>query len=139
MSDAKSLTGRCYCGAVSYAAGGDPVFKAQCHCRPCQFFSGGGPNYFMLMPEDQFEWTGEAPAAFAHPEVENPRTRRFCPTCGTHMTTHLPGRDQVVVKVGTLDNPERYGKPMAAIFAEEKQPFHLFPEDVPVFDKLPPQ
>lgn len=139
MSDDTPLTGRCYCGSVSYAAGGAPVFKAQCHCRPCQFFSGGGPNYFMLMPEDRFEWTGATPAEFAHPDIENARLRRFCPTCGTHLTTHLEGRGLVVVKVGTLDDPTRFGTPAAAIHAAEKQPFHLFPEGAPVFDKLPPQ
>ncbi len=139
MSDAQPLTGHCYCGAVSYAMGGDPVFKAQCHCRPCQFFSGGGPNYFMAMPKDAFEWTGTEPAAFAHPDVEGARTRRFCATCGTHITTEIPGRDYFVFKVGTLDDPTAYGGPEFAIFADDKQPFHLFPEGIPVFDKIPSQ
>jgi len=139
MSKTEPLTGQCYCGAVKYAAGGEPAFKAQCHCRPCQYISGGGPNYFMLMPEDQFEWTGAQAAAFSHPDVENARTRRFCAACGTHLTTELAGRGLVVVKVGTLDDPTLYGGPAAAIHAAEKQPFHLFPEGTPVFDKLPPQ
>ncbi len=139
MSDSKSRTGRCYCGAVSYAASGDPVFQAQCHCKPCQFFSGGGPNYFMAMPRNGFEWTGVDPAAFAHPDVEGARTRRFCPTCGTHLITELPGRDYIVIKVGTLDDPADYDGPAFAIFAEEKQSYHLFPEGIPVFDKLPPR
>ena len=27
------LEGRCYCGAVRYVAEGEPVLRAQCHCR----------------------------------------------------------------------------------------------------------
>ena len=37
-----AITGRCYCGAVRYEADGPPAFKGQCHCRECQYISGGG-------------------------------------------------------------------------------------------------
>jgi hypothetical protein len=133
------LTGGCYCGAVRYEITGKPVFKAQCHCRECQYFSGGGPNYFMLMPEDGLTWTRGTPQTFAHADLDRPVTRTFCGTCGTHITTHPQGQDTFVLKVGTLDDPSLFGAPRAAIYACDTPPFHLFPEDIPVFDKLPPQ
>lgn len=133
------LTGRCYCGALTYEATGKPAFKAQCHCRECQYLSGGGPNYFMLMPEDGFSYTTGIPASFTRSDLETPVTREFCPTCGTHILTRRPQNPgMVVLKIGTLDDPGAgFGAPKAAIFTCDAQPFHHIPGGLPAFDKLP--
>ncbi len=133
------MKGRCYCGEVHYEVTGKPVFKAQCHCRECQYISGGGPNFFMTVPNDGFAITQGSPKSFTRSDIENPRTRQFCGNCGTHLTTLLPGRDLTVVKVGTLDDPAgEYRGPRAAIFMKDTQPFHVVAEGLPCFDELPP-
>lgn len=136
-----TMTGGCYCGAVRYEAGGDPVVKAQCHCRECQYISGGGPNYFMLMPKDGFHYTQGEPAQFSRSDLEVAVTREFCPTCGTHLLTRLPApRQEVVIKIGTLDDPvANYGGPKIAIYCCDKQPYHLVPDGLPEFERLPPR
>ena len=135
---AQPITGRCYCGAIGYEAHGTPVFKGQCHCRECQYITGGGPNYFMMMPKQGFAFTRGTPRGFTRPDLERAVTREFCPDCGTHMVTRLPWRDHVVVKIGTLDDPaSAYGAPDAAIFCCDRQPFHLIPEGLPAFERLP--
>ncbi|NNE54284.1 MAG: GFA family protein [Sulfitobacter sp.] len=139
MSDNPTFTGHCYCGALAYSATGKPTFKAQCHCRECQYFSGGGPNYFMMMPKAGFEWTRGSPAQFTRSDLEGAVTRDFCATCGTHILTELPHRDQLVLKVGTLEEPAQYGGPKAAIHHADAQPFHVIAKDLPVFDRLPPR
>jgi hypothetical protein len=138
MANPQTLTGRCYCGALTYEAAGAPVFKAQCHCRECQYFSGGAPNYFMMMPLDGFSWTKGTSATFARKDLERAVTRHFCATCGTHIMTRVPGRDYVVLKVGTLDDPARFKAPNAAIFTIDQQPFHLIPDGLPAFERIPP-
>jgi hypothetical protein len=130
------LEGGCYCGAVRYVAEGDPMLKAQCHCRECQYITGGAPNMFMLMPPDGFKYTKGAPKRFARSDLEKPVTREFCAECGTHMVTR-PQRPVVVIKVGSLDDPALFGSPKMAIYTCDKQPFHHIPDGLPAFEKLP--
>ena len=133
------LEGGCYCGEVRYVAEGTPMLKAQCHCRACQHISGGAPNMFMLMPPDGFRYTKGKPKQFKRKDLENAVTREFCAECGTHMVTLRPGLPAVVLKVGTLDDPGLFGEPKMAIFTEDRQVFHYIPEEMPVFEKLPPR
>lgn len=132
------LEGGCYCGALRYVAEGDPVLKAQCHCRECQYITGGGPNYFLLMPAAGFRYTRGAPKTFARADLANPVTREFCETCGTHLVTRRPGLAPVILKVGTLDDPSLFGGPRMAIFTIDQQPFHEIPAGLPAFERLPP-
>jgi len=134
-----AMTGRCYCGEVRYEADGKDVLFAQCHCRECQYISGGGPNFFALMSTDQFRYTQGTAKQFARSDLDNPRTRDFCPTCGTHLLTRLPGGERLVIKVGTLDDPAQLGTPQMAIFTLDMQPFHVIAEGVPCFERRPPQ
>jgi hypothetical protein len=130
------VEGGCYCGAVRYVAEGDAMMKAQCHCRECQYISGGGPNLFVAMPADGFSYTKGSPKQFSRKDLERPVTREFCAECGTHLVTLMPGRPMTVLKVGTFDDPS-LGQPQLAIYTIDKQVFHQIPEGMPAFERLP--
>jgi hypothetical protein len=132
------IEGGCYCGAVRYQAKGDPLFKGQCHCRECQYISGGHPNVVMGMPGSGFSYVKGKPKGFTRTDLPTPATREFCAECGTHMVTTspaLPGA--VLLKVGTFDDPKVFGAPQMLIFTIDKQPFHHLPEGVPAFERTP--
>ena len=131
------LEGGCYCGKLRYVAEGEPMLKAQCHCRACQYISGGAPNMFLLMPPDGFSYSKGTPNTFARSDLENPVTREFCGACGTHLTTRRPGLAAVILKVGTLDDPGLFGTPQMAIYTIDKQAFHIIPDNLPAFERLP--
>ena len=132
------LEGGCYCGGLRYAATGDPLFKGQCHCRECQYVSGGHPNVVMGMPESGFTWVKGAPKQFRRRDLANPVTREFCGECGTHLLTRAPALPgAVLLKVGTLDDPSVFGMPQMAIFTAEKQSFHQIPPGVMSFERAP--
>jgi hypothetical protein len=129
--------GGCYCGEVRYVAEGEPRLEAQCHCRECQYISGGAPNMFMLMPPDGFRYAKGQPKQFSRSDLEQPVTREFCGNCGTHLTTRRPGLPAVILKVGTLDDPSLFKGPRMAIYTVDKQPFHVIPEGLPAYERLP--
>ncbi|MBF9030879.1 hypothetical protein HKCCE3408_10790 [Rhodobacterales bacterium HKCCE3408] len=135
---AETHEGGCYCGAIRFRITGAPQMKGQCFCRPCQYIAGGGPNYFMVYAPEAFEYTQGTPSSFTRSDLKNPRTREFCPTCGTPLVTIRPGGAAIVVKAGTLDDPAGvYGGPAVAIHCASIQPFHLIAEGVPRYEGLP--
>jgi hypothetical protein len=133
-----ALEGGCYCGAVRYKADGDPAFKGQCHCRECQYLSGGMPNVVIGMQEGGFAYTKGSAKKFRRADLDNPVTREFCAECGTHVLTRAPGMaGMVMLKVGTLDDPSVFGGPQMVIYTIDKQSFHHVPEGVPAFERVP--
>lgn len=130
------LEGGCYCGNVRFVSEGEPVMNGLCHCRECQYISGGGANTFFLMPADGLQYTKGTPKQFKRADLERAVTREFCANCGTHMITRPVGFPFVVVKVGTLDDPTVF-TPSMAIYTVDKQPFHVIPEGMPAFERLP--
>ncbi len=132
------IEGKCYCGSLRFSAEGDALFKGQCHCRECQYVSGGHPNVVIGMPEPGFEYTSGEPKVFKRKDLDNPVGREFCAECGTHILTrapNLPGA--VLIKVGTLDDQSVFGKAEMAIFTIDKQTYHTIPEGAACFERTP--
>jgi len=132
------FTGGCYCGKVRYEAEGEPVLRGLCHCRECQYISGGAANVALGMPVSGFHYTKGEPKIFERADLEQPVKRQFCPDCGTSLASLPPAlADIIVLKVGTLDDPASYGTPDIAMYCIEKQDFHYLPENMPQFDRFP--
>ena len=130
-------TGRCYCGEIQYEATQEPQAALQCHCRECQYITGGYPNAIVVFAQESFRFTKGEPKEFARSDLERPVTRFFCGSCGTAIGTRSPARPgSMIIKVGTLDDPSEF-KPQAAIFTIDKQPFHDIPDGVPSFERRP--
>ena len=130
--------GGCYCGAVRYEIDGDPIFQAQCHCRECQYYSGGQPNMVIGVAADHFTLVSGDLASFTRTDIDNPATREFCKTCGVSMWTKvasMPGAH--LIKAGTLDDPAVFGPAQMAIFMCDAQAYHPKPDGLPAFDKVP--
>jgi hypothetical protein len=112
--------------------------KAECHCRECQYFTGGQANDFMAMPAAGFRFTKGAAKAYKRDDFEHAVTREFCPNCGTHILTRSPAlADAVILKVGSLDDPAIFGQPQMVMQTADAQSFHHIPEGIPAFERWP--
>ncbi len=132
------FSGHCYCGNIQYQAAGEPVIKVQCHCRECQYVSGGSANVTIGMPAAGFKYTKGTPKLFARADLANGVIREFCPDCGTQVLSRAPHvlPDVMLIKVGTMDEPSLFA-PDIAIFTCDQQPFHHVPDGMPSFERMP--
>ena len=133
------ITGGCYCRKIRYEADGDLEAAFQCHCRECQYITGGNANIVMVFAQDNFKYVKGKPSVFARSDLETPVKRYFCQNCGTSIGAISPARPgSMIVKAGTLDDPSVFS-PSAAIFTCDRQSFHHIPDGLPTFDKRPPK
>ena len=131
------ISGGCYCGSLRYESAGDIEASIQCHCRECQYITGGNPNVIMIMPLNGFEFVKGVPKTFKRKDIENAVTRLFCENCGTGIGTKNPNRpNSIILKVGTFDDPSIF-KPDIAIFTIDKQKFHYIEDGLKSFERRP--
>ena len=131
------ISGGCYCGSLRYEAIGDVEASIQCHCRECQYITGGNPNVIMIMPLSGFEFVKGIPKTFKRKDIEKAVTRLFCENCGTGIGTKNPNRpNSIILKVGTFDDPSIF-KPDIAIFTIDKQKFHYIEDGLKSFERRP--
>ena len=131
------ISGGCYCGSLRYEANGNIEASIQCHCRECQYITGGNPNVIMIMPLSGFEFVKGIPKTFKRKDIEKAVTRLFCENCGTGIGTKNPNRpNSIILKVGTFDDPSIF-KPDIAIFTIDKQKFHYIENGLKSFERRP--
>ena len=131
------IEGGCYCGKIRYSFNGNVATTMQCHCRECQYITGGNPNVIAILPESGFRYEKGKPKSFTRSDIDNAVTRFFCSDCGTAIGTKAPAATgSMVIKVGTMDDASFF-EPALAIFTKDSQSFHHIPENLPAFEDLP--
>ena len=136
----KSIEGGCRCGAVRYrvTAGGLPNVYA-CHCRDCQTWSGSAFSLQFILPESEFEVTGDV-ALYERTSPESGRTsyQRACPVCFTRVyNTNSARPGLAAVRAGTLDRSDEL-KVVAHIWTKRKMEGIVIPAGVPSWPESAP-
>ena len=102
MTRTLETSGGCLCGALRYAAHGEPVDVGYCHCRICQRSSEAPVLAWASFPNDAFAYTKGSPATYR----SSPRAgREFCAACGTQVAFREDGATSVDLNIGSLDQP----------------------------------
>ncbi len=130
--------GGCRCGAVRYEVAAEPVAVMNCHCRDCQYASGGGFSTVVVVPMAAFRLTKGTPRRFTvKGDSGNDITRSFCDVCGTPLYSEPPGAPIMVVKAGSLDDPS-WLKMSGALYTKSAQPWAYIDANLLKFELMPP-
>ena len=96
------ITGRCLCGAVRFSADSPPRDVHHCHCGMCRRATGAAFATLAWFRRDEIVWIEGEPARYRSSSIAE---RGFCARCGTSLTLHYDGSDQVAILLGALDRP----------------------------------
>ena len=135
---AKSVTGACQCGAVSFEVKGDPAMVIQCHCLNCQKSSGTGHVPFAGYPEPQVTIKGKTKGYSYKADSGGTATSMFCPECGSSMfgtTTSFPGL--MAVRLGVMDDSSGF-QPQMDVYMKRLRTWDHDLKGAPSFDTMPP-
>ena len=106
-----------------------------CHCRDCQYASGGDGSTAMIVSADAVAVQG-TPASYAvTADSGNTVVRQFCATCGSPLFATSPASPALLaIKVATADDPG-WVVPAAHIWTNSAPPWTCIPEAILKFPK----
>lgn len=137
---ATTQAGGCRCAAIRYQLNADPFLVAHCHCRDCQYSTGGGSATVMILPRAGFEITqGETASYTVDAESGSTVTRHFCGDCGSPLFSQLGANPEIfALKPGSLDDSASVA-PMAHIWTVSAPAWSLPEDGLPRFERNPQQ
>ena len=133
-----AFQGGCVCKAVRYEVSADPLAVMNCHCRACQYASGGGYTTAVVVPPGSLKITKGAPRGYSSKGDSGAMvTRYFCADCGSPIYSQPESRPVQVVKAASMDDPSKLTV-MGALYISEAQPWAHIDPDKLQFEKMPP-
>jgi len=133
-----TITGGCLCGAVRYRIEAEPVQVRACWCRDCQFIGAGSGTVNVTFPSEAVHIGGELKDHASRAASGNLMHRRFCPKCGTPVTTQSEARPHLIsIRAGTLDDPE-IAKPVMTIWTRSAPSWASIDAGIPRVEGQPP-
>jgi hypothetical protein len=132
-TDTAVSEGGCTCRAVRYRMAGAPLFVHCCHCRWCQRETGASFALNAMIEAERVIALGTLPEIINTPSNSG-RGQKIsrCPVCRVAVWSTYAGAGDAVrfVRVGTLDNPDRW-PPQIHIYTASKQPWIVLPAGAP--------
>ena len=131
--------GGCMCKAVRYEVASEPITTMDCHCRDCQYASGGAASTVVIIPAAAFKLTKGTPKKhMAIGDSGGQVFRNFCGECGSPLFSELPGGQLMAIKAGSLDDPS-WLKMGGAVYTKSAQPWAHIDRSLPAFETMPPR
>jgi hypothetical protein len=127
---ARTLVGKCQCGAVCYGVADEFVYAANCHCANCRRATGSAFKPFAGIARDKLRITSGANDLMIFGDDHGHDAR--CRVCGSLLYSVVADGAFVHVAMGTLaDDPAI--RPNKHIFVGSKAPWFTITDDLPQY------
>jgi hypothetical protein len=128
------LTGRCLCGAVTYAVADAFHYAMYCHCSNCRRATGSAFKPFAGVPREKLSIVQGEQYVRTYGEGENFDVH--CRECGSLLYSVVREGTYVHVTMGTLvDAPSI--RPSKHMFVGSKANWHDITDDLPQYEAFP--
>jgi hypothetical protein len=131
---ARTLAGRCLCGAVRYTVKDEFVYAFNCHCSQCRRATGSAFKPFAGIEREKLSLVQGHSELLLFGEEKCHDVR--CRKCGSLLYSVVRDGAYVHVTLGTLvDTPSI--EPTAHIFVGSKAPWYTINDSLPRHDEFP--
>ena len=131
VTEPRTLTGQCSCGAVAYGVADEFRYALNCHCSQCRRTTGSAFKPFGGIEREKFRITRGADSLLIVGE-ENGHDAH-CRACGSLLYSLVREGAFVHVTFGTL-NDDPSIRPSAHIFVGSKAPWFTIADDLPQYE-----
>jgi hypothetical protein len=127
------MKGSCLCGGIVYEAEELASEIMHCACNTCRKAHAAAFNTAAAVEKNKFKWLkGENLLNFY--ESSQGKRRYFCNNCGSQLIKTVEGKNQIVLRVGTLDeDPNKV--PQSFIWASHSVPWLSHENQLKVFSE----
>ena len=131
--------GSCECGQVRFEFSGEPINEVFCYCTDCQKRTGSDHWFGIWVPSANLKFTGDIePSVYTTKDDGGGDIHcRGCPVCGVSLSVEFTSAGFHTVAASSIDGNDEF-QPRFAIFAASAPKWALLPDDIPVFDRMPP-
>lgn len=132
-----SITGSCFCGAITYRIEGTLRDARSCHCSNCRKVFSGQASAYALVKAEEFSWTSGEDRLTTY-ESKKDVGFQFCRTCGATLCGLYKGKVHgVTLGCAQEDLDIRLSK---HIYVGDKAAWETLPDDgVPQYQEGPPE
>ena len=126
--EARTLSGKCECGAVRYEVADEFRYAGNCHCSNCRASTGSAFKPFAGIERHQLTVTERADTLLVWGDDDGNHTR--CGICGSLLYSVVRDGAYVHVAMGSLaDDPSI--RPAGHIFVGSKAPWFEITDELP--------
>ena len=125
------ISGRCFCGAVTWRLEGPVRWAAICHCEDCRRAASADHVSWLGAATADLSWAGPRRAYRSSAHAR----RTACATCASPMSfesDEIP--DQTCLYAASLDDPSWY-RPSTHLYWSERVAWSAVSDDLPKHDE----